>query len=675
VLRAGLFATVILASPLLIAGGSPPRPTGGLAPGKELSYTVFLSSRPGGRVTFRTEAGGESVLTVKISDRGRGQDLTTRMRLDDAGVPLAMHVTGGDYWKNPVEEVFELKNGRASWRNNAESGERALTGPAFYLSRENGQELGLLARALLQAEGNRLPLLPEGEARIEPFGEARIKAGEEARTVHLYAISGLNYAPMYVWMDDQGFFFASYDGYLTVVREGWEDSVPALVKSQGAVDLERDKALAARLARRPAAGIAIRGARLFDPETGKSRPGMTVVIAGDRIRAVGRDGRVRIPAGAEVVEARGKALLPGLWDMHQHLTPPDGLLDIAAGVTSSRDMGNDLDTLLELRRRWGSGEAIGPRVLMACVIDGPGPYAAPTKVLPTTEAEAVAWVDRFAAAGCVQIKIYSSFDPKLVPAVVARAHSLGLRISGHIPFGMTAEQAVREGFDEVQHANFLFLNFIPGVDTRTAARMSAVGEHAAELDLKSEPVRAFLRLLKERGTVIDPTVNTYEPLFMGRPGEISPSLAPVATRLPLPVRRSLMGGSLPIPKGMEGRFRDSFQAVLAMVKALRDAGIPIVAGTDAMAGFTLHRELEDYVAAGLTAPEALRAATLVPARVMKLDRDLGTITPGKLADLILVNGDPASRIGDIRRVVVTIKGGTMYDAAELYRSMGVKPAE
>ena len=173
--------------------------------------------------------------------------------------------------------------------------------------------------------------------------------------------------------------------------------------------------------------------------------------------------------------------------------------------------------------------------------------------------------------------------------------------------------------------------------------MSAVGEHAAEIDLKSEPVRAFLRLLKERGTVIDPTVNAYEPLFLGRPGEISPSLAPVASRLPLPVRRSLMGGSLPIPKGMEQRFRDSFQAVLALVKALRDAGIPIVAGTDALPGFTLHRELEDYVAAGLTAPEALRAATLVPARVMKLDKDLGTVAPGKLADLILVDGDPAAR--------------------------------
>ena len=156
------------------------------------------------------------------------------------------------------------------------------------------------------------------------------------------------------------------------------------------MDLERDRALAARLARRPAGGIAIRGARLFDPETGKSRPGTTVVIAGDRIRAVGPDGKVRIPAGAEVVDARGKTLLPGLWDMHQHLTPTDGLLDIAAGVTTARDMGNDLDSLLELRRRWDSAEAIGPRVLMACVIDGPGPYAAPTKVLATTEAEALA---------------------------------------------------------------------------------------------------------------------------------------------------------------------------------------------------------------------------------------------------------------------------------------------
>jgi imidazolonepropionase-like amidohydrolase len=418
----------------------------------------------------------------------------------------------------------------------------------------------------------------------------------------------------------------------------------------------------------------IRGARLFDPETRTVRPHTTVVVSGNRIQAVGRDGEVPIPPRAEVVNARGKMLLPGLWDMHQHFTDVDGILDLAAGVTTGRDLANDSDYLLGLKRKWDSGEAIGPRVVLAGVIEGPGPYAGPTKVLVDTEEKARAAVDRYAELGYVQIKVYSSLDPKLVPPIVAEAHGRGLRVSGHIPYGLTAEQAVREGLDEIQHTNFLFLNFIPGVDTRTPARTIAVGEHAAGIDLKSEPVRAFLRLLKERHTVVDPTVSVFEDQLTGHPGQLSPSLSPIADRLSYQVKRNLPGVGLPVPKGLEQRYRDSFQACLALVKAIYDEGITIVAGTDTVAGFTLHRELENYVRAGIPAPEVLRIATLGAAQVMKLDKDLGTIAPSKLADLILIDGDPTVHISDIRRVTLVVKDGVVYDPAKLYGEIGIKPA-
>src|SRR5262249_10128796 len=120
---------------------------------------------------------------------------------------------------------------------------------------------------------------------------------------------------------------------------------------------------------------------------------------------------------------------------------------------------------------------------------------------------------------------------------------------------------------------------------------------------------------------------------------------------------------------------DSYQAMLRMLKKLHDAGITIVAGTDDLAGFTLHRELVNYVAAGIPAPQVLQMATIVPARVMKRDKMTGSIAPGKAADVILVAGDPTARIADIRRVVTVIKDGTVYDAGALYTAMGVKPAE
>jgi imidazolonepropionase-like amidohydrolase len=460
---------------------------------------------------------------------------------------------------------------------------------------------------------------------------------------------------------------------MKIVVEGWESSLPRLKEVQDAWEKRLEKDRAARLARRPQGALAFRNARLFDPESGKSAPGTTVVISGNRIQAVGPDAEIQIPAGAEVVDAAGKTLMPGLWDMHAHVSPLDGLFNLASGVTTVRDLANDTDLLLDIRKRIEAGEMLGTRIIMAGFIDGPGPYAGPTKVLVDTPEEALAAVDNYAKLGYEQIKMYSSLDPKLVPVIVERAHAKGMRVSGHIPNGLTAEQAVRAGFDEIQHVNFLFLNFLDGVDTRTPERFHAVGDKGPDLDLKSDRVQAFLDLLKSKGTVTDPTLVTFEGIFTDRVGEVSHSFAPVADRLPPQVQRGLVVGGM-APKGKEERYALAYKAMKAMVRALHEKGIPFVAGTDNLAGLSLVRELELYVDAGIPAVDALRAATLVPARVMKREKDLGTVAPGKLADVILVDGDPTADIRTIRRVVLTVKDGTVYDPAKLWAEVGVKPA-
>jgi imidazolonepropionase-like amidohydrolase len=124
---------------------------------------------------------------------------------------------------------------------------------------------------------------------------------------------------------------------------------------------------------------------------------------------------------------------------------------------------------------------------------------------------------------------------------------------------------------------------------------------------------------------------------------------------------------------MDQRYQDSFRQMLKMTKTLYDAGIPIVAGTDSLAGFTLHRELELYAQAGIAAPKVLQLATLGAARVMKRDQELGSIAPGKLADLVLVDGDPAVHISDVRRVHTVVKDGVVYQSADLYPALGILP--
>jgi len=374
------------------------------------------------------------------------------------------------------------------------------------------------------------------------------------------------------------------------------------------------------------------------------------------------------------VDAAGKMLMPGLWDMHVHLQPNEGLLHMAAGVTSVRDLANDTERLLALRTRFDNGTEIGPRVLMAGFVDGRGPYAGPTKVFADSEQEAREAIDKYARLGYVQIKIYSSIKPELVPKIAAMAHSYGMRVSGHVPAFMTAEQFVLDGADEIQHMNFIFLNFMFDTvkDTRTPARFTEVAAHGAEIDPGSERVKAFINLLREHKTVLDPTLNILEGMFTDRPGRMSAGYAGVADRMPVQIRRGLFYGGLAVPEGMDKRYQDSFHQMLKMTKAFYDSGVPIVAGTDSLAGFALHRELELYEQAGIPAAKVLQLATLGAARIMKRDQDLATIAPGKLADVILIDGDPSARISDIRRVRTVVKGGVVYQASDLYGAIGVK---
>ena len=644
-------------------------------PANAVRYTFLLAGNKAGLMAVWTSPDGARHSFFGFNDRGRGPNITTRILVDRSSIPTQIDATGNDYYKGPVDEHFRLANGRATWKNKAEEGEKRIAGPAFYVPL-NGVLSGELEAALRTAPGGRLALLPEGEARIEKALERTMEASGKTQKVALYEVTGLSFTPNQTWLAEDGSLFASGSDWGALVRDGGESAWPALLEAQKARAVARGEAVARKLAHKPAGPLLITHARLFESESATVQDGMSVLISGNRILAVGPDANLAAP-GSEVLDAKGKMLLPGLWDMHVHLGDwDDGLLHMAAGVTSVRDMANDVDHLHALRANFDSGALIGPRIAMAGFIDGRGPYQGPTKIFADTPEEAVAQVDRYKSLGYEQIKLYSSLKPELVPVIAAEAHRLGLRLSGHVPAFMTMQQAIEQGYDEVQHANFWFLNFDfdQVKDTRTPARFTAVAEHAAALDQQSAGVQAFVRLLQEHHTVVDPTVTIFEQMFVSRPGTIAPNMAEAADRLPAQIRRGQLSAGLPVPQGLDQRYRDSFQAMLRMLKLFYDSGITIVPGTDDLAGFTLHRELENYVAAGIPASRVLQMDTLGAARVMKHDDLRGSIAPGKLADIILVDGDPTAHMSDIRRVVTVIKDGTIYDAGAMYEVLGVRPA-
>ena len=639
-------------------------------------YTVALQGNRAGEATSRI-AGNRAEFTFHFNDRGRGPKLATRLVLDANGIPILIDTTGNDYYKSTVDDHFATTDGTAAWTSASEKGQRRDPGRAFYVSFNAApQEAGILAEALLRSPDHSLPLLPEGTAHIDKVRELTVAGRAGERKITLYEVSGLDFSPSLIWLDSDG-LFASVTGWTTVVPEGWDDVVDKLRAIQDESIVLRAGTLARKLARRPPGGFTIRHARLFDPVTLGVREGMTVVVSGNRIASVSPDAEGAPPPGAEPIDAAGKTLLPGLWDMHVHLGEGDGLLDIANGITSVRDLGNDSRQLLAWKKSFDEGGAVGPRVIPAVLVDGRGPFSGPTPDKVDDAREARQTIEKYRSLGYAQLKIYSSIKPELVPVLTKLAHDAGMRVSGHVPAFMTAEQFVLAGADEIQHVNFLFLNFLFDTvrDTRTPARFTAVAEHAAEIDPSQERVRKFFALLKGHATVIDPTVNAFESLFVARRGAVDPGYAAVADRFPPQIRRQFLAGGLPVPEGKDALYRDAFRSVLRMVRALHDEGIPIVAGTDALAGFSLARELELYVQAGIPAPEVLRIATIGGARVMKKDSELGSIEAGKLADLLLVDGDPTKRISDVRNVDIVLKDGVLYRPAEIDREIGVKTPE
>jgi hypothetical protein len=634
---------------------------------------IFIQGNQAGTQTVERQPDGAMRAEYSYNDRGRGDHIIAIWKLDSAGVPTEYQGHGNDYMKAPLEEHFEIKNGRANWKNRSEQGEQAVSGEAFYLPMNAPPEFfGVLARALLKAPNHKMPLLPAGEATIEKLG--KVTAGNTAFTE--YRITGLGFSPQPIWLDRNG-TSASVSPWFSVVPDGSESSIPQLLGAQQKTDAAWSERIARALAHKPSGDLVIRNARLFDPRDLSITPAMSVVVSGERIIRVGPDSDIKPSPNAEIINAQGRFLMPGLWDNHQHFSDNDGALDLANGVTSARDMANDTDAFVQRVARFDNGTELGPRVLKAGIIDGTGELAGPTKMRVDTAEQSIQDVDWYADHGYAQIKIYSSIKPELVPIIADHAHARGLRVSGHVPAFMSARQFVEDGADEIQHLNFIVLNFLfPEVkETRNRDRFIKVAERARDFTPEKPEVRDFINFLKDHHTVLDPTMNAFEALFCGDPAAITPGLQEIVPHFPPQVRRAMLSGALEVPTDKQAAYHEAFPAMLRLLKAIYDAGVTIIPGTDALAGYTLHHELELYARAGIPPAEILRMATWTPALVMGVSKDRGVIAPGKLADMILIDGDPTKDIGDINKITVVIKGGKVYDPAAIEKALGITPRE
>lgn len=428
--------------------------------------------------------------------------------------------------------------------------------------------------------------------------------------------------------------------------------------------------------------LVLRDVTIIDVESGLTRPNMTVVVEGDRITRIEKQGSFTTPAGARVVEAAGTFLVPGLWDMHVHTVFGDWLpggkeialpLFVANGVTGVRDMGGELEVLLQWRKEIERGALIGPRmVISGPMLDGPAPRF-PSSIAISTPADGRRAVDDLKQRGADFIKLQSLIPRDAVFAIAEEANKLGISFAGHVPDAVRAAEASDAGQKSFEHLIGIFEGSVP--PEREAGFLK--GPKGPGRFLESyDPARAesLIALLVKNETWQCPT------LVWERGGSLLERMDlahdPLAKYAPAAWKevtwRRFTDEITKDPNRDDAATRKRFvEKELERVAAMHRAGVPFLAGTDTAAGvqvypgFSLHEELQLFVEAGFTPLQALQTATLHPARFLGMEGRLGTVETGKLADLVLLDENPLADIGNTRKIRAVVANGRFFSRADL----------
>src|SRR5262245_51178655 len=625
-----------------------------------------------------TRDGDRYRVDYTYSNNGRGPDFKEEFTLDKSATFANYRVKGISEFGALVDETYTRTGDTARWKSASDKGEQRVEGTALYWPVAGSPAVFSAAlAALAKSHDGKLPMVPSGVLTAHKLLETEVARGAERRKLQLIALTGVGLNPTPIWAttDASPRLFAFFiPGFLWLIEEGWEQNVDVLDAAQNTAEHDLIVDMNRRLGHKLNGTTLVRNARVFDSERALLLPASDVLLDNGRIAAISAAGAEQRRAD-HVIEAAGRVLLPGLFDMHSHFTAWEGGLHLSAGATTIRDMGNDNETLLQLSAQEQAGELLAPHIVPAGFIEGESPNASRNGFVIKNFEEAKRAVDWYHEHGYPQIKIYNSFPKDIVPAITEYTHSRGMRVSGHIPAFMRAEEAVLGGFDEIQHINQVLLNFLVDekTDTRTLERFYLPANKVGDLDFDGKPVQDFLALLARRQIVIDPTLATFN-FVRQRDGVLSQEFAAVAEHVPPDVRRGFFRGSMKIPDdATAARYEKSYAKMIEFTGRMYRAGVPLVAGTDDTPGFTLQRELELYVQAGLTPSQVLQIATWNGARYSRALDDRGAITPGRRSDMILVDGEPTTNISDIRKVALVIKGDVAYYPSEVFEALGVKP--
>lgn len=638
------------------------------------TFSIRLFETTIGQLVATTEGNAISV-DYEYRNNGRGPTLAEEIELGPDGLPVSWTVDGATTFGNEVHETFALADGVASWTDTTGPGTAEKTEPTIYIP-QNGTPyaLAVYTKALLADADHKLPAWPAGNLSMNPLDKVHVEGDGGPVDTTAYALVGDDVDPTYFLVDSNEALFALMTPRFVIVREGYEGAEDQLKDLATRLSTERLENIQAETAHRFDAPLAITNVRVFDPHAKALTDLSTVVVENGVIKSVSADDTD--VSGDYVIDGQGGTLVPGLTDMHAHLSQDAALKNIAAGVTLVRDMGNDNAVLKELIGKIDAGTLAGPRVVRSGFIEGKSPFSSNNGILVNSEEEAVAAVDWYADQGdFFQIKIYNSMNPAWVPAIVKRAHERGMRVTGHVPAFTDADHMIEAGYDEMTHINQVMLGWVlsQGEDTRTLLRLTAL-QRLPGLDLDGPAVKHTLDLMVEKGVAIDPTYAIHEALLLSRNGETQAGMADYIDHMPVAVQRQAKAAWSAIGSPEEdAAYKGAFDQITGTLQRMKDRGIFIVFGTDLGGALTLHRELELYQNIGFTPAEILARATLEEADYMGLGDTLGSIEPGKQADFLLVPGNPVEDLKAIKTIRLVSKGDTVYFPSEIYPYFGIRP--
>ena len=599
------------------------------------------------------------------------QDYTGKPGAD--GLPASVTIRGVSP-QGDVAETFSLSGGVASWQSPVDKGDAANAGGKFYSPFGGPMDTNAwLIERLVAAPGNRLDLLPGGQARAERLTTMQVGSGTTAKTITLWQVVGVSNTPIPIWTDAAGKFFGVANG-MAWLPEPYAGEQARIEAVQTAEIGKQAPLLYKQLVSVPKTPVAFTHVKLFDADKRRFLTDQTVVVTGKVISAVGPASRIKVPKGAKVFDGKGKTLVPGLWDCHMHVGDDyTGPQELSLGVTSVRDPGNDDTKTVDRRKRSAAGQLLMPHVYASSLIDGKGKYTAQVANVATSEAEAIQRVREAKAKGMKGVKFYGTFDYHWLPAAIAEAHKLGLHVHGHIPNSIRPSVAVADGYDEITHINWIVMEGVPDsilpVDNGIA-RFEGPGRYAKDMDLNSPAMAGLISTMAKKQVYSDPTMVAFEGLYVPENGDISPSYAAFMGTLPPSTERGLRAGGFAVPAGLtRADYRASWAKMVELLGTMHKAGVPIVTGTDG-SGIELVHELEIYLQAGFSPADALAAATIVPARLVGMDKHTGSIMVGKAADLVLVEGDPERRMGDMRQTRWVMMDGKLLNADALRAASG-----